>query len=167
MNTHTRPTSRAGNAAKRMLTGIVVVLLLIAAAYFVGLSKGKGQAAALKSASDTSVRAAQGETQKNQSELAAVQTRSRLILARSLLYRAAVSLDQRNFGTANDDVKKAAATLAPLQPADVGANAAALEAVRQALAAVNITVADDLETQRRALLDLTAQMDKLIPEETP
>lgn len=167
MNTQTRPSARAGSAAKRMLTGFVVVLLLIFGAYFVGLNKGKAQMAALKSESNTSGRAAQGEAQKNQGELAAVQTRSRLILARSLLYRAAVSLDQRNFGTASDDVKKAAATLAPLQPADVGANAAALEAVRRSLAAVNITVADDLETQRRALLNLTTQMDALIPEETP
>lgn len=144
-----------------VLGGTALALLILA--YFFGWWNGRAQAAAIRSDYEQRLQTAQKETEGLRAELASTQTLNRLVLARGWLYRAAVALDRRNFGTANDYVRQAAETLQAIAPVEMSANAAALTRAREAVSSLNIQVAVDLEQQRRQLLDAAAQLEALMP----
>lgn len=99
-------------------------------------------------------------------------TRAALLGANTALYRAAVALEERNFGTANDHLRRANAALTPLASSDdvpgLGSEASsAVREVRTALAATNLNVAVDVERQRATVLELAARLGRVADAAAP
>lgn len=166
MNTQSRPSSGKTSSGgppplvTRLLIAAAVFLAVAFLLYWLGLSKGRGEMASQKTSYEGQLKTAQSQTADAQAQLAAAQTQNQLMTARGLLYQAALALDQRNFGIANDDVAKAGQTLEAAKPADAGVEGK-LVPIRQAVTATKINVAEDLDTQRSGLLNLASQVDGL------
>lgn len=166
MNTQSRPSSGKTSSGgppplvTRLLIAAAVFLVVAFLLYWLGLSKGRGELASQKTSYEGQLKTAQSQTADAQAQLAAAQTQNQLMTARGLLYQAALALDQRNFGIANDDVAKAGQTLDAAKPADAGVEGK-LVPLRQAVTATKINVAEDLDTQRSGLLNLASQVDGL------
>lgn len=140
-----------------------VALLVALGLYWAGLAHGRSQMAQQKSNYEAQLKSARDQTQAAQAQAAALQTQNRVMSARGLLYRAAVALDNRNFGTANDDIQKAQQALAPVQPGDPGVDAGRLNAFRKTLGATRIDVATDTGAAHAQIVDLAAQADGIVP----
>lgn len=76
-------------------------------------------------------------------------------------YRAAVALDNRNFGVANDDVARVVASLNGVDATAAGVDNASLAAVKSEAAGVRISVATNLQSQRAQLLRLADDLSAL------
>ena len=128
---------------------ILVAVLIVAgvAAYFVGTAVEHG-------ARSRDVAAAKAQLQSAQTRVASLQSVNRLLSADTWAYRAAVSLDNRNFGVANDDVAKVVANLNAVDASAARVDLGSLAALRTEAAAVKISVATNLEPQRAQLLRL-------------
>lgn len=109
---------------------------------------------------DLTVRAELAEAGARASDIAAGELESRLLASQalSLLYRTASDVDARNFGTANERLDEAAATLARVDPVAIGPSAGTLETLRMQMEALDLRVADDLEGQRAALAELIQRL---------
>ncbi|RYX82036.1 hypothetical protein EON83_21235 [bacterium] len=112
---------------------------------------------------DSEAKLRNSEVQLNQAkdELAQSRYRARLLEARSLLLRAAIDLERRNFGTANKHLHTAAAELENLPISD-SANSA-LSTLRRDVSNTNLVVATDVERQRELVLELGDRLDRLTP----
>lgn len=134
---------------------LVVILVLIAAgisAYFVGgWLAGK--------ASERQVAVYQTQLRDTQNQLVAAQSLNHVLRASNAVYLAMEALDNRNFGTANTDIGIAVTNLKSVQ----GASPAAVAAVQRRAAGVKISVATNLESQRRSLLGLARAINALVP----
>ncbi|MBI4497232.1 MAG: hypothetical protein HY689_04955 [Chloroflexi bacterium] len=171
-------------AVQRVLFGIVVVAAVGFGAYFFGLTAGQGQLTAQRTEYEARLQQAEAEKQQVQQQAAAAQRQAQeqiqaetqairarlataeatngLLLARGWLYRAAVELDRRNFGLANDHLRQAAQALRPVNPAAAAVEPARLQALRTAIEGTSVRVAEDLEVQRTTVLQLAEQMDTLL-----
>ena len=147
---------------KMILIGIAVALVLGAILYGVGLSQGRAQLAAQKTESDGQMQRLQAQEDSGKQELAAAQNRTRLIQAQVSLYRTALDLERRNFGTANTHLQESAATLGEVQGSDL--DMARLGALKENLAKTDINVVTDLEAQRKQMLDFARQVEALTPQ---
>ena len=130
--------------------GLILVGVLIVAgvaAYFVGT-------AVEHQARSRDVAAAKAQLQGAQTRVASLQSINRLLSADTWAYRAAVSLDNRNFGVANDDMAKVVASLNAVDASAAGIDDGALAALKAEAAAVRISVAVNLEPQRTQLIHL-------------
>jgi hypothetical protein len=138
---------------------IAVGLLVVAgvAAYFVG-------AAIEHSARAREVAATRAQLQAARTQVASLQSVNQLLTADVWVYRAAVALDNRNFGMANDAVAKVVASLNAVDAAAAGLDGAPLAALKTEAAGVRISVATNLEPQRAQLIrlaeDITALSDR-------
>lgn len=94
-------------------------------------------------------------------QVASATATRRLLEARIVLAHALKQLDERNFGTANEQVADAAALLAKVDAAAAGVDAAKLKAVQEALAGTNLVVATDMAGQVALIGRLAAELDKL------
>lgn len=124
--------------------GVLVALLVV---FIVGLLVGRGPIAGLTDRAER----AEARTAQLEAQLHAQQ-------ALSLVYRATLDLDARNFGTANDRLDSAADALARTDAAALQANPAELDALRQEMNAADIRVAEDLAAQRAALSDFARRL---------
>ncbi len=147
---------------KMILIGIAVALVLAAILYGVGLSQGRALLAAQITESGGQIQRLQAQVDSGKQELAAAQNRTRLIQARAGLYRTALDLERRNFGTANTHLQESAATLGEVQGGDL--DMARLGALKENLAKTDINVATDLEGQRKQILDFARQVEALAPQ---
>jgi len=95
-----------------------------------------------------------------ESSLALMQDHLHMTEAVSLLYRTALDLDARNFGTANDRLEEAASILDR-----VAAAGSELESLRSTVASTDINVAQDLAGQRIAVLGLAESLQGLMASE--
>ncbi|HEX6228769.1 MAG TPA: hypothetical protein VFZ41_04810, partial [Solirubrobacterales bacterium] len=78
----------------------------------------------------------------------------------ALLHRTILDLDARNFGTANQRLDAAAATLTRVDEDRLDPGVAReLQAVREELAALDLRVAEDLAGQRATLAGLAERLD--------
>lgn len=133
---------------RQQLARIGIGVAAAALLFFLGWMMGRSPVAELEAARDAS------------------RTRNAVLTAEAAVYRAAVALEQRNFGTANDYLRRADAALATL-PADAddaglsSGAAAALAEVRSELAGTDLNVAVDVEAQRSSVLQLAAQLDEI------
>ncbi len=84
--------------------------------------------------------------------------------ALTLLYRALLDVDARNFGIANDRVRTAAERLGAVDVARLGADPEELEAIRDELSTFDIRVAEDLAGQRSRLMTLAERLNRLLGE---
>ncbi|HVA28480.1 MAG TPA: hypothetical protein VNF68_09890 [Candidatus Baltobacteraceae bacterium] len=135
---------------------IVVACLILAgtAAYFVGgkvESNAREQQAAVE----------RTKLQNAQNQILTLQSVNQLLTANVWAYRAAYALDNRNFGVANDDAAKVVASLKAVNASDAGVDSNAVATLREGAARIKISVAQNLEAQRAALLHLAAGITKL------
>jgi len=130
-----------------VLVGIVVAVVL----YVVGFVNGRSQASELR----TQLEAAQ-------ENLAKVTEQRDVALARTLLYRAATDLEERNFGKAQDRLSEAVTTLKALAPGG-GEGGDAIRGLQKQLEETRIDVSANVESQRAAVLALARRLDSLQP----
>jgi hypothetical protein len=149
-------------ALLRLLIGAGIVLIVAIGLYWAGLARGRAQMAQQKSDDASQIKTARDQAQAAQSQAATLQTQNRVMASRGLLYLAAVALDRRNFGTANDDIQKAQQVLAALPAGVPGIDTARLDALRRTLAATKIEVATDTGAAHTQIITLAAQADALI-----
>ena len=130
--------------AVRVAIGLAAGALL----FFLGWMMGRGPAADFERERDAAL------------------TRNAVLSAETAAFRSAVALEARNFGTANDHLRAAAAALGTV-PAEgdvpgLGTEAAAaLREVRATLATTDLNVAVDVESQRAEVLRLAGRLDEI------
>ena len=141
---------------------IAVGLLIVAgvAAYFVG--RTLGYASGAREAAD-----ARAGLQGARTQIASLQAVKQLLNADVWTYRAAAALDNRNFGVANDAVARAVANLNSVDASAARLGGGALASVKAEAAAVRISVATNLETQRTQLMRLADDIAALSGPSAP
>ena len=132
--------------------GALVVIILVS--FFAGWTMGA------RPIDDLTVQSELAEARAQASQISAAELESRLLASQalSLLYRTASDVDARNFGTANERLDEAAATLARVDPVAIGPAAGTLETLRMEMEALDLRVADDLAGQRAALTELIGRL---------
>ncbi len=156
----------AAGARHPLVRRLLLLLLALAVGgglYLAGRWQAGERAAAERVPLEERIVSLQEAREQDREKLAAAQARARLLEARGSLFRAAMELDRRNFGTANQHVDAAGAELASISAPAPGIDVPALRAVEQRIRATDLTVAADLQTQRQQLLDLALRMGALIP----
>jgi hypothetical protein len=81
--------------------------------------------------------------------------------------RAAVALDNRNFGVADSAVANAVASLNRVDAAAAGVELQSLQAVSEQASAIQISVATNLASQRNQLLRLEGDIAALVASSAP
>jgi hypothetical protein len=139
--------------AKRALVYTGLGLGALGAAYGTGRLQTQG---AVSEAREQTVEraAAEAEQGKLRAEAAG---KVRELEGRRRLSLALVTLDERNFGTAQRHLTKAGALLAESK------GDAALEELARTVSAYKLVAADDIGTQRKQLMDFTQRFDTLRP----
>ena len=151
--------SRATGGPNKVVIGIIVALVVAGALYAFGLMSGKGQMAAQKTDYEAQLQTSKASLQSANEQVATLTERGYLMQGQLFLYRTAVDLDQRNFGIANTHLKSAAASLAQVK----NTQAEKVSALHDEIAATNINVATNLQTQRDKVLGFVKQLDALAP----
>lgn len=155
----TRPDTTGAPAsaqpAWRLQLGRVAIGIAAAAVLFLlGWMMGRGPAADLERERDEA------------------RARVAILSAEAAAYRSAVALEARNFGTANDHLRRAGAALATLPAGDEVPGlseeaVASLGEVRTALDATDLNVAVDVESQRATVLRLAGRLDEIAAASAP
>lgn len=157
------PAQARSRSLNAILIGALVLVALAVGLYFWGLHQGRGELAAQKAQYEARIGSMQADLQKQTAELAAAGNRISFLQARAAIYRTAVDLDRRNFGTANEHLQEAASFLGKVSGDGAGLDMDRLAAVRKSVSQMNINVATDLETQRDQVLELGSQLDAMMP----
>lgn len=164
MNSTTTDTSSRSSDARKILMIVIVTAIVVAAAlYFFGLHQGRGELATQKAQYEQRIGSVEQAAQRDKAALAAADNRIQFLLARGGVYRTAVDLDERNFGTANTHLQQAAAHLGKVAGNDGGLDAQKIAALRSELSNTNINVATDLEAQRGKVLRFGQRLDAMSP----
>ena len=140
-------------------------ILLAAMFYGVGRWQERGRAEAAREEWVAKTASLEQELARNREALGAAESRIALLRARALLFEAALELERRNFGTANERLNAAAARLDALRGGATGVDAAALEQVREQLRAMDLRVASNLAGQRARVLEFASRLAELTPRE--
>lgn len=160
----TTPQSTRSTANTPLLIGVGAVVVLGIALYLGGLFQGRGQLATQKTQYEQRIKKTEGELQSTQTQLNIAQNRSLMMQARVALYRTAVDLDHRNFGTANGHLREAAEVLGKVDDRSGLLDREQIARLQSSVAATDINVATNLEEQRMRVLDLATQLNALMPE---
>lgn len=142
---------------------LIIIAVLIAAgvvAYFVG--SGVERSARFQQLAD-----AKTQLQEARSQIAALQSAKHLLGAGVWTYRAAVALDNRNFGVANDAAANALTNVNAVEAGAAGLDGKQLTALQNEAAGVKISVARNLASQRAQLLRLAAGINAMIAQSAP
>ena len=158
MNSPTKTPAQGDSKLKIYAIGAGVVLLLCAILYFVGLQAGKTQLAAQQAKFGVERNGLQSQLKTANAARDAARNRASLMEARGALYRTAIDLDARNFGTANSHLAEAATALDRVQLPDVSALAGEIKST-------DLNVAVDLAGQRGKVLGFAEQLNKVMPVE--
>lgn len=145
-----------GDKIKIYLIGALVVFVLGVILYFIGLMAGKTQMAAQEAKFGVERNGLQSQVKTAETARDAALDRSAMMETRSALYRTAIDLDARNFGTANNHLKEAATALASVKGSDTSA-------LQQEISATDLNVAVNLGDQRKKVLDFAEQLNKMMP----
>jgi hypothetical protein len=150
MTTPASPTAPAAArpAWQQQLSRVAIGLAGAALLFFLGWMMGRGPVDQLERERDEA------------------RARQAVLAAEAAAYRSAVALEARNFGTANDRLRAAAAALAAIPEDDevpgLGEDdVAALNEVRAALSRTDLNVAVDVEAQRAEVLRLAGRLDAI------
>jgi len=99
--------------------------------------------------------------------IASLRSANQLLTANVWIYRAAVALDNRNFGVANKDVTKAVASLHGVDAASIGLDSAAIAALEKQATSAKVSVVATLQSQRtqrlRLASDISGASEKIAP----
>lgn len=150
--TASKPPS-AASKAKRIAILLLLLLLAGSGLYFGGLLQGRNQYAR--------------RLQEAERLLSINQNRGYLLKARGELYRAALDLERRNFGTANKNLDQAAGAIRAVSPKAADVDTKQLEALQSDINAIDLNVATDLEAQRTKVLEMATRVEQLTPEPAP
>lgn len=152
---------------KRVGITLTLALLIGIALYFGGRWQERNRAAAQRAPLEQSLRETGAQLARSRRQLAAAEHRMRLLRAQNDVYEAAVELDRRNFGLANAYLRDAARVLATVNPEVAGVNRQEFESLRRTAAGTDVSVATNLASQRRQVLQLAGGLGRLLPEPAP
>ena len=141
-----------------ILIGVAVVLVLGAVLYFVGLQSGRAQLAAQAAKFDVERNGLNSKVTTAETARDAALDRAAMMETRAALYRTAIDLDARNFGTANTHLKEAATALGRVKSPDTSQ-------LRGEIEATDLNVAVNLGDQRTQVLGFAEQLNKVMPVE--
>ena len=158
MNTSSSEAPDAGGKIKLYLIGALVVLILGAVLYFVGLQAGKAQLAAQQAKFGIERNGLQSQVKTAETERDDARDRSAMMEARAALYRSAIDLDARNFGTANEHLQEAATALGRVSKSGT-------EQLRGEISGTDLNVAVNLGDQRQKVLSFAEQLNQMMPVE--
>lgn len=142
---------------KGILIGGGIGLLVAILAYFIGAQMGRSEVQGQLTTANAQVQEARTEAAKSQEV-------NELLRARGFLTDAAVSLERRNYGSANENLRRSNQMLQQVDAAAVGVDTAQLEQIDEAITAIDLTVQSDVGAQRNQVLDLASQLGRLVPE---
>ncbi len=163
VNAASNSSPQPASNSKSILIGIAVVVVMIFAAFGVGLWQGRLQLVVQNSRHEQEISKLNNKISLTEVELNAAENRGYLFQARAALYRSAIDLDNRNFGTANAHLKEAAESLSKIKSKNATMKVAGIGNLRDAIAKTNINVAVDLEQQRAQVLSFAKQLTELNP----
>ncbi len=158
------PMAKRGGVAKTVLVLLILAVISAFAAYEIGKFQGVSQLRALQTRDAQALQAAQAQTAQVQTQLAGAQALNQLLQARSSVYQASAALDEHNFGTAGDDLKKASQILQSINASAAGLDPAKVADVQTKLNGITITVDPDLQVQHDAIAAAATEMDSLMPQ---
>ncbi len=143
---------------------IVVFVLIIAgvAAYFAGGFIERNARARDVIAAQQQCATVRTQLASAQGHNASLQSVNHLLTANVWAYRAAVALDNRNFGMAHDAVGKVVANLNGVDAVAAGLDGNAVTAEKNEAVGVKISVAANLESQRTQVLHLASGISALV-----
>ena len=132
---------------------ITVVILIVAgvAAYFAGTFVER-------SANAKNADLNQQQIVVAQQRIASLGSANHLLTANVWVYRAAVALDNRNFGVANNDMTNVVASLHGVDAANIGLDSIAIAALENQAKSIKLSVATNLQPQRAQVLRLASDI---------
>jgi hypothetical protein len=140
----------------RIFAVIIVLILIGIALYWVGLSQGRSQL-------ETERKTFTSQLEQANSKLVSSEYNTRLNLARFLLCKTVMDLDQRNFGLAHNRLNEAYAALGNINPAMIGVDQGRFDALRKEMAATEINVTANVDEQRGKVFSFSEQLESLLP----
>ena len=158
-STSVKSDSSAGSKAKLYGIGALVLLILGAVLYFVGLQAGKAQLSAQAAKFGVERNGLQSQLTTAEAARDAALDRASLQEARAALYRTTIDLDARNFGTANTHLRESATALSRVKAPDTAA-------LQSQISATDLNVAVNLGGQRQKILGFANQLNALVPAPT-
>jgi hypothetical protein len=147
---------------KRIGVAIAVAAVVAALFYFGGRWQERGRAAAEQRAMAAQVAEVRTDQDRLRVELATAEERARLFQVRALLFETALDLERRNFGTAQQRLKAAAARLEATVDAGPTIPLDEIRALHADVTATDLTVAADVATQRNRVLGFVARLDEIL-----
>ena len=158
MNNQTTPKP---SRTKKILLRIVVTLVVAGGLYTVGWWQGRGGLNELRVKTESTIDSLHTEVRSIQKQRTLAENYGKLMEASAGLYKTAVDLDRRNFGTANTHLQQAAQVLETVEHGNEGTNPNALILLTRSIRTTNINVAVDLETQREQVLGFATQLETI------
>lgn len=144
--------------SKTLLIGIVIAILIAIGLFWAGFVRGRAQVSNLNS----QISSLQDQASQAKAQLLISQNHTYLLQARAALYHTAIDLDERNFGTANNRLIKAADALGKVTQDSNNMDVNGITELRSSITALKINVAVNLEDQRKQVLDFAARLDDLM-----
>jgi len=145
--------------------GLALALILFFAGFALGrggLNEARTELGRARTDYDARLKSAQTDTEQARSNLASAQALNRLLIARGYLYRAAVQIGRRNFGTAQNDLERSALLLQQADANAAGVDAGAVTRLQESVAGLTLRVTTDVAGQRDQILQAVEQMDRLL-----
>lgn len=156
MEPQSNANAKKESTMKGILVGGGVGLLLAILTYFIGAQVGRTEAREQVRAANAQVEAAQTEAARDEGIIG-------LLRARGHLTDAAISLERRNYGVANESLRRAAQMLQQTDAAAAGVDAAQIDEAGREVTAVDLTVRADVGEQRARIFQIADQIGQMIP----
>lgn len=150
----------------RVLLGFVLVVAVAIAVYAFGYRQGRGPLDAERAAFEERLGDAESSRDAALQQLDAALNVKRLQAGEIALLEAVVELDRRNFGIANEHLRKASAALARIETSAGGISVEQVRSAGRAIDAFDVNVATNLESQRSQVFSLAGRIRELIPDES-
>lgn len=150
--------NRGLTRTKRIAIFVGIGVIAALALYFLGRSAGSSRVADIEQQHNATL----AELSETEQRATRAENRSRMFQSLARLYRTALDLEERNFGTANRRLQEAASALQGVQSAE---NQQQIVQLRQDIAGTDLNVAVDLEDQRERILTFAERLHELIPQE--
>lgn len=150
--------NRGLTRTKKMAIFVAIGVIAALALYFLGRSSGSSRVADVEQQRNATL----AELSEVEQRAARAENRSHMFQSLARLYRTALDLEERNFGTANRRLQEAASALQSVQSAEEQQQ---IEQLRREIAGTDLNVAVDLEDQRERILGFANDLSDLIPEE--
>lgn len=154
------PTKRSHTVSTQaVLITFGAVAVIAAGLYFLGLTQGRKELSVQKTQYEQQIAQSTQALDKSNVDLTEARNRNHLMQARVAIYRTAIDLDQRNFGTASERLQVAADALGLIVNDDSGIDLAKVKALKDSIESSDFSVAADLESQRALVLDFATTLD--------